>query len=233
MKIKTITCHNVYNFGASLQAYALMTYLSMKGHEVEIINYIPSYIKKNLSLWAIGPRWSKNIFVKFAFYCYVVPIRLSQYKLRRKFDMFTKRYLKLTPIYNSFEELKVNPPKADIYMCGSDQIWNTCINNGLDPAYYVDFAPQGTIRASYAASFSISEIPFEHVKFVQMELEKLDFISVRENTAIKILHSLNIEKGITVVDPVFLLSKEHWFEWYINLLIRIIYWFMTKKIVLL
>ena len=52
MKIKTITCHNVYNFGASLQAYALMTYLTSQGHQVEIIDYMPDYIRKNLSLWA-------------------------------------------------------------------------------------------------------------------------------------------------------------------------------------
>ena len=48
MKIKTITCHNVYNFGASLQAYALMTYLTSQGHQVEIIDYMPDYIRKNL-----------------------------------------------------------------------------------------------------------------------------------------------------------------------------------------
>ena len=48
MKIKTITCHNVYNFGASLQAYALMTYLTSQGHQVEIIDYMPDYIGKTL-----------------------------------------------------------------------------------------------------------------------------------------------------------------------------------------
>ena len=61
MKIKTITCHNVYNFGASLQAYALMTYLTSQGHQVEIIDYMPDYIRKNLSLWAIGPKWNRNM----------------------------------------------------------------------------------------------------------------------------------------------------------------------------
>lgn len=48
MKIKTITCHNVYNFGASLQAYALMTYLTSQGHQVEIIDYMPDYNHKTL-----------------------------------------------------------------------------------------------------------------------------------------------------------------------------------------
>ena len=31
MKIKTITCHDVYNVGASLQAYALVTYCASWG----------------------------------------------------------------------------------------------------------------------------------------------------------------------------------------------------------
>ena len=39
MKIKTITCHDVYNVGASLQAYALQEYLKSLGHDVEIIDY--------------------------------------------------------------------------------------------------------------------------------------------------------------------------------------------------
>lgn len=43
MKIATITCHNVYNYGASLQAYALQRYLSQEGHDVEIIDYKPYY----------------------------------------------------------------------------------------------------------------------------------------------------------------------------------------------
>jgi len=38
MNIKTITCHDVYNHGASLQAYALQRYLEDLGHNVEIIN---------------------------------------------------------------------------------------------------------------------------------------------------------------------------------------------------
>ena len=41
MKIKTITCHDVYNLGASLQAFALQNYLEIEGHDVEVIDYKP------------------------------------------------------------------------------------------------------------------------------------------------------------------------------------------------
>lgn len=210
MNIKTITCHNVYNFGAALQAHALMYYLNSLGHEVEIIDYMPEYIRKNLSLWAIGPRWNRNIIMKLAFYAYVVPQRIMQRKTRKKFAEFNRRYFRLTQRYNSYEELCKEPPKADIVFCGSDQIWNTTINNGLDPAFYCDFMPQETVRASYAASFSISQLLGEDKAFVKGELEKMNFISVREKSGLNILHDLGISGGQLVCDPVFLKSKEEW-----------------------
>lgn len=187
MRIKTITCHHVYNYGASLQAHALMHYLSSLGHEVEIIDYMPDYIRKHISVWDIGPRWKKNIFIRLAYYSYVVPQRLRQKESKKRFDEFTRNYLKLTKRYNSFQELVQDTPTADIYFCGSDQIWNPTINNGLDPAFYIDFASDKSIRASYAASFSVSEIPEKDRGFINDMLKKLDFISVREKTGISII----------------------------------------------
>lgn len=43
MRIRTITCHDVGNYGASLQAYALMRFLKQQGHDVKIIDYLPYY----------------------------------------------------------------------------------------------------------------------------------------------------------------------------------------------
>ena len=211
MEIKTITCHNVYNYGASLQAHALMFYLSELGHDVEVIDYMPDYIRKHISIWDIGPRWKKNLFIRFAYYCYVVPKRIARKESRERFDVFTKKFLKLTTRYNSFDELIKDTPKANVYFCGSDQIWNPTINNGLDPAFYIDFAPKGTIRASYAASFSVSSIEEKNKRFISEELSKLDFISVREKTGVSIVDALKINtKAVNVLDPVFLPSHTHW-----------------------
>lgn len=212
MIIKTITCHNVYNYGAALQAHALMDYLEKKGHEVEIIDYMPPYIRKSQSLWAIGSRWNRNFLIKLAFYAYVVPIRLLQKRTRKKFALFNRQYMKLTRRYESYDALLANPPKADMYVCGSDQIWNTQINNGLDPAFYCDFGDEQTIRVAYAASFSIAALPDSDKAFVKAELEKMDFISVRETGGINILKNLGIQKGEVVVDPVFLKPREEWLK---------------------
>ena len=62
MKVCTITCHDVYNHGASLQAYALMTHLEKNGHEVEIIDYKPDYLGNLYNLKSVdNPTWERNI----------------------------------------------------------------------------------------------------------------------------------------------------------------------------
>jgi hypothetical protein len=130
--------------------------------------------------------------------------------LRKKsFDNFTKEYLKTTSTYHSNEDLKKNPPLADAYIVGSDQVWNTLYDAGKDPAFYLDFAPMDTKKISYAASFSATDIKKEHQLLIQLKLKKFNNISVREHHGLQILESMNL-KGIWVADPVFLLTKEHW-----------------------
>ena len=40
MKIKTITCHEVYNYGASLQEYALLQFLNEQGWQASDLKLI-------------------------------------------------------------------------------------------------------------------------------------------------------------------------------------------------
>jgi len=209
LNVKTITCHDVYNFGASLQAYALMKHIEDLGHHVEIINYKPDYLSYNL--WAIGEKWNKNFFLKFLYYLYVIPKRLGMKKRRLHFDEFTSNYLKLTSnSYSTFSQLKENPPSADVYFAGSDQIWNPLLPNGKDRSFYLDFVPKGKLRASYAASFAVNEISEELQSFVKQMLLKLDFISIRETTGVELAKSLGFKQSKLVLDPVYLLSKESW-----------------------
>ena len=209
MNIKIITCHDVYNFGASLQAYALMKYIESLGHEVRVIDYKPNYLTFNL--WAIGKKWNKNIIFKILYFMYVIPKRIGMKKRRIHFDEFTSQYLKLTKTsYKTFSELRENPPKADVYFAGSDQIWNPLLPNGSDPSFFLDFVPSEKIRSSYAASFAVQEIPEEHKSFVYEMLSKLDFISIRETSGLELVKSMGFNKAEVVIDPVYLLSKDSW-----------------------
>lgn len=212
MEIKTITCHNVYNAGASLQAYALMTYLDSLGHNTEIINYRPPYLTKTYSLWATHRKL--RIFpLNIAYGLFMFPQKLVKNMSARKkaFDSFTKEYLHITSkTYTSNEELKQQPPIADIYFAGSDQIWNPIFENGKDPAFYLDFAPNSAIKASYAASFSCDNIPEQLKNTISKRIKNLNNVSVRESSAVILLESIGINTGVQVLDPVFLLNKSHW-----------------------
>lgn len=214
MKIKTITCHDVYNTGASLQAYALSQFLRSLGHEVEIIDYKPLYLQKYSLKRVFNPRFNKpglkQIYLLLKF-----PERLLALfsKGKREFDLFKKQYLQVTEqTYYSFLDLKNMPPIADVYIAGSDQIWNTLFENGKDPSFYLQFAPETAIKASYAASFATRKIEDGCQEQVKDWISKLDFVSVREKSGITILDELQIANARQVIDPVFLLNKTDWIQ---------------------
>lgn len=210
MKIKTITCHDVYNVGASLQAYALSEYLRQQGHDVEIIDYKPDYLSKRYNFKAVdNPKFENPFWLKVLYLILKFPKRLLEYPGKKNFDKFREDYLRLTERYCSLQELKKNPPLADLYIAGSDQIWNTFFQNGKDGAFYLMFAPVGKKKASYAASFSTEVIAPEWKNQIKEWLGTFDKISVREKSAVKMLEQMGIE-GKVVLDPVFLLTTEQW-----------------------
>ena len=215
MIIKTITCHDVYNYGASLQAYALQTYLKSIGHEVEIIDYLPDYISGRYKFFNILPSSRlykyaiKNKLFYFLCCLYQVKRKYSTYGRKKVFDLFKKDYLQCTRLYKDYQDLKSSPPEADAYIVGSDQVWSCTSDIGKDPAFYLDFGKPTTKRYSYAASFGQSKLQPENIEFVTSKLKNFDAISVRETTGTDILQSLEIE-GVNVVDPVLLLNQEDW-----------------------
>ena len=90
MQIKTITCHDVYNHGASLQAYALQTCLESLGHKVEIIAYKADYLSRYYSLWSVDNPVYDRLIVKQLYLVAKLPGRIMALKRKRLFDEFTK-----------------------------------------------------------------------------------------------------------------------------------------------
>lgn len=215
IKIATITCHDVYNYGASLQAYALQEYCKSLGCEYEIIDYKPDYLSQHFKLTNVCNDRYNHPLIKQLYLFAKLPGRLRALSKKHRFDDFTKRFLqKSNTRYNSFEELADSCPEADIYIAGSDQIWNTFFRNGHDAAFYLDFCPSGKRKISYAASFATDQIFGNAENFVAKKLKNFDAISIRESSGLKLLTELGCKDGILVVDPVFLLSANQWQERY-------------------
>ncbi len=212
LKIKTITCHNVYNHGASLQEYALLKYLKQLGYQAETISYNPDYLSNHYNFLAVSnPKFDKNFFLRSIYLLLKIPSRLLSLRRKYSFDKFSKKYISSTKkSYLSNQELKDNTPEADVYICGSDQIWNSFFQNGKDPAFYLDFVPDDKLKISYAASFATENIEENIKPFVTKKVKRIDAVSVRESSAVKILKDLGFTNIKHVVDPVFLLNKESW-----------------------
>ena len=210
-KILTVTCHKVYNHGATIQQIALLDYLQSLGYDAKTINYKPAYFNVHYNIWSVSPKYSKNLFLEIPYLIYKLPKRLIGLKRKKNFDAFEKKYVStLKTMYYDNEHLKNNLPYADAYICGSDQIWNSIFNNGKDPTFYLNFVPATKLKISYAPSFATDFIEKSHEKFVLENVSRIDHVSVREKSGLKILESIGLQNAVQVLDPVFLLSADYW-----------------------
>ncbi len=186
MKIALITYHHSCNNGAVMQTYALMRYLSELGHNVEIIDLRQDESGNNSMLVRI---------VKY----FIFGFRIGQIR-RKYYKNFSKRYY-------SVQALKEDPPKADCYMVGSDQVWNTDISKEVAIAYFLNFGKEDIKRISYASSFGVSEWNIIDGKFtseVKRLLKRFDSISVREEEGRAICNNVFDVDPTVVLDPTFL-----------------------------
>lgn len=205
MKVAIITITDGENYGNRLQNYALEQVLNSLGHDVETIKRLTI---RDLGIKLKGIRFIYNII------CALLHLKGKHAIMLRKrnFKEFNKRYV-------SFSKYKVHdniaPKKLadayDYFVCGSDQIWNPLIRIAIDDIDngFAKFAKNNQ-RISYAASFGISELPYEYMEKYKQLLEGMKAISVREKSGIEIVKKVSGRDATLVLDPTLMLSKEQW-----------------------
>lgn len=200
MKIGILTIHTAFNYGAMLQAYALQAALIKLGFEVQIIDYYSNELERNNLMLEVGKSPKQIISYLYAKFNPAIQKRISRFNSFRGSLQLTKRY-------RDKEELYKTPPEFDIYIIGSDQVWN--LERGFDPFWFLDFV-KSKPKVSYASSFgtaTISQIYHEKLNFY---LSEFSTISVRETDGVKIIEEATGLSSIQVLDPTFLLSSEEW-----------------------
>lgn len=203
-----ITMHTPLNYGSYLQTYATYMFLKENGYSPTIINYrYPTNYHKHLAHNNNAPE-IKHSFIhnKISGLCRML-LRVNSEELKAKMQSFYLQNLTFTKDYNSAEELKNNPPLFDIYLSGSDQIWNPQYV-GKDTTYMLSWVPEGRKKIAFSSSFALTELPNEYYSLYKESLEKYRSISIREYSDIP-QHLLGHNVPITV-DPTLLLSKEKW-----------------------
>lgn len=210
MKVELVTLHRVRNFGSLLQTYATQTVVEKMGAEVEVCDYVPQGL--TVSHGVFGIKRTGNPIKDFArLGVAAVTFSIQQSMVSR----FLKGYIHLSECrYQCYAQLKAQPPAADIYLSGSDQIWNTQNDNLPEDirGYYLDFGSDSCKRIAYASSFGKTEFAQEEANEVKKYLERFEAISVREDTAVTMAQKLGMESVCHVLDPTFLLRPSEWRE---------------------
>lgn len=216
-KVGIITIHNSPNYGACLQSYALYKYIVNQGLECELIDlkrpihkgyvespdFKPYYIHK-LSIWEKAKGVARRILKPQS-----VSKESTNPKRIAKFDDFNKE-IKLSTPYYSIDSLYENPPLYDVYISGSDQLWNPEQPFPIEPYFLTFVKNRKAKKISYASSIGISSLESRQIEDFTRWLSSYDAISVREPDAAKILQPHLKQKIEIVADPTFLLDIDEW-----------------------
>lgn len=215
MEIGILTFHYAHNYGAVLQAYALKKILEINGNNVEIINYHNSRIEKCYPFNREKSKISKVINLKefLDLLSHNIEILRGDITWKKQHDNFEQWINDNLRVKE--EVFYLNPDlsniKKDVFICGSDQIWNPFLLNGFDPTYFLNFDTTAR-KIAYAASMGVDILDKKMDKKFFNYLQKLNFITVREKT-LKQFILRNMETRVEVaLDPVFLLDKEHYLK---------------------
>lgn len=220
--VKTLTC----NYGAELQAFALQYKLNSLGYDAEVVNLIrtkPSNSRFSETVKkAILTRFTKKNPIEAIYgICLLIKSVIKEKYYNKKYEFQNAEKKKM---YAQFFEKKIKHSKKEyscesiyteelpynIYIAGSDQIWNYNNCDRID-VFFLMFANKiNTKRISYAASFSVSSIPDEYKEQYKKWINNIEYISVRENEGVKIVKELTGRDACHVCDPTLLLSKKDW-----------------------
>lgn len=201
LRICTITHHTVPNYGAVLQAYALQQAISDLGYNSEILNYREKRAARFYHQSFLAQNKIKEMIRHFMYY--------SIFRKRNKlFNDFIQNRLKISGKYH-FKTLKNANCKYDLFIAGSDQVWNLDLHQN-DTSYFLDFVNDNRKKGSYAASFGYAILPEQYREITQKNLETFSYINIREESGVKIAEEFVKRDVHQVVDPTLLLSKAHW-----------------------
>lgn len=227
MKIGIVTFSRCDNYGAELQAYALQKKLNDLGYDAEVLDL--EMQKKKLASTRVIVKAIINRYKQFGLWKgtgKVIRLIVDKYALRqstkRNQDKIVEKHKLFTSFFNDFtrhsnryyslSDVYTADMPYDIYIAGSDQIWNYMQTDYLD-VYFLMFANRFHARKiSYAASFSVPYIPDDLKRKYKKLIENLDFISVRELDGQRIVEECSRRKAEVVLDPTLLLDKKEWIE---------------------
>lgn len=205
MKVGIITFHRAHNYGAVLQCYALQEVLKRMGHDVYVIDYYQPATEETYKILSakiikkllLHPRSLQRYFQR-------IFLRIERGK---KFQNFRQRFFNLSHSCYTTQDI----PAMDIYVTGSDQLWNINITQGIDEVFFGHFVRlEGSLLLGYALSGNLKSLnSISDVQLLQYA-SSYTTLSFREqvladNVAGRTSLPIRVD-----IDPTLLAEKDLW-----------------------
>jgi len=214
-KIGLCICYSVKNYGSMLQAYATQQYIGKSGFDYEIIKYNKKHDLKFLltsCFKLFNSNFRKEVIRRFSYKKSLNSnpnFKKNLYIRNSKFEEFEKaNFNNVSENCSTYSQLQEKGKEFPAYLVGSDQLW---LPAGLSTNFYnLNFAAEDSVKISYATSFGVSNIPWYQRKRTSAYLNRIQFLSVREQKGVEIIKNIAHREATLVVDPTLLLSESDW-----------------------
>lgn len=200
-KVGIMTIFRTGNYGATLQAYATQQAINENGFaHAQIINYCCDGVKQKID---------RRFLKKAGLFRTLVACveRIYYYPRMKKVLSFVDSFVPGHELTR--QELEDLNDQYDIFLSGSDQIWNPQIQQG-DLSYLLDFVTDSHKKRSYASSFGVQQIPQEYQQTYKQLLSEFHRITVREEQGVALCARLLDKPADLVLDPALLLTPAQW-----------------------
>ena len=217
-KVGIVSCYFKNNYGSMLQAFATKKILDNNNIPNETINIDDNIdFKKGKRQYYLSQIFNfKFIKSKIGMIKMKFDTKLNK-KLGKNVSIRNKKYkefrneFNLSRSSNTYNDLrKLAEERYSDIVVGSDQLWLPV--NVIADYYTLNWVPDNINKISYSTSFGVSTIPDKYKDLYKKFLQRINHISVRENTGIKLVKDIANLDAKLVCDPTILLTKEEWDE---------------------
>lgn len=188
------------NYGAVFQSFALSETIKKLGHDAVFVTLEKPPLNSSIKL-SFKTKLKRTIVKMLS-----LPNQKKSELRTKKFKIFKEKTQKRI-CYTDFDELINTPPNADVYLSGSDQVWNP---QSFREDFFFPYVSKNKKIVSYAASMGVEEIPQERIELFSKYIARYDCVSVREDTMKKIISQYTDKEIHHHIDPVFLVKREVW-----------------------
>lgn len=202
--------YNSTNYGGMLQSFALCRIINkicpneITAEQIRY-DYDSIHIEKKINNKKRFKVALKNILGFF----YKKYKKVNDSKKKQAFDFFLKTNIPYSKIVYNYTNIGMANEEYNIFVCGSDQIWNPI---SMDDNFFLQFVNTDKTKIAYAVSLGADEIDENKLYEMKEKIHNFKAISVREESAKIMMEKIGITGVRTMVDPVFLLDKADWKE---------------------